>query len=231
MANVARVALTFRVETAVADPSALLQTALSVVTFHVMSGDSDPVIDEEIREEILFHTLAWWNAGNGGFTEAKSIYPSSLELVAAECRTILPTIGPVNEAAILEPYPGTSATHSLHPPQCALILGLRTAVDSRSGRGRMYMPAWRPGDPVLGIVGYVDTNQRQELANIAAHLAYEMRQVVTPEGPYRLSVYSRALTDPAPVTHFEISDRICTQRRRGIRPLIHTHYGLSGAPL
>lgn len=230
MANVAKVAVRFRHNgTPTFDPDPF---AYSVTTFHVMKAASEPAITVAERGLIIFHTLAWWEADNGGFVNVKSAYPDMLSLMAVECRNILPTPSEPTITELLLPSDGTSATRGLYPPQVCHLLGLRSSVESRRTRGRMYLPAWEPGDTNYRATGFIDQDGRTDLGHIAAHLAYEIRQVEAglEDGPFVLAVYSRVNVDPIPVTHFDIPNRVRTQRRLALRPNYSTHSLSTGDP-
>lgn len=203
-----------------------------VCTFHVMKAASEPEITAADRHELNMAVLRWWEEDQGGFVEVKSAYPPGLALVSVETRNIEPAIGDPTIADLLEPLPGNNnGLRGLLPPQCCLLVGLRTAVDTRRGRGRMYLPAYTT-EPHLEAAGLVDADQRTDLGHIAAHLAYEVRSVYAgvEDGPFVLAVYSRAGQDATPVTHFEIPNRIRTQRRRALVPTYSAHSLSTGEP-
>lgn len=229
MANVAKVAVRW-VVTAFPEIGGPAHTWDAVCTFHVMKAAGEPAIDEDDREELNLAAINWWSQEGGGFVEVCSAYPSGIELTDVTSWTILPTVSEPTITELLEPFPGTNiGGRGLHPPQCALGIGLRTLTETRRGRGRMYLPAWTV-DAAEEAVGFVSPALQEDLGHIAAHLAWAVRSVYAvgvDDGPFVLCVYSRVAGDPAPVTHFEIPDRILTQRRRVIRPLTHLACSLS----
>lgn len=229
MSNVAKVAIRWVMTHVfgIGEPS---QSWDAICTFHVMKPASDPAISEEDREDINLAVIRWWMADNGGFTEVRSFYPTAVVLESVTSWTIQPSVSEPTITELVEDNAGTDSDRVVECPQLCFGIGLRTLVDTRRGRGRMYLPASRNFLVNAFHAGFVDEGLQIDLGHIAAHLAYEVRAIQAvgvDDGPFVLCVYSRAAGDPTPVTRFEIPDRILTQRRRAIRPLTHLLCGLS----
>jgi len=101
---------------------------------------------------------------------------------------------------------GTSAASAL-PPQSSAVLSTRTALPTRSGRGRMYLPPFTE-DAIAGI-GELD-------APVAAAIALAgkgMMEQLMGDG-YQPVIAHRATSDTTNIISVDCSTIIGTQRRR-----------------
>lgn len=103
---------------------------------------------------------------------------------------------------------GTATVGNL-PPQCSIVVSLRTAFASRSDRGRYYLPAIS-SDQLTPAGRLSSTPQNAILsAVVAAHSAEILVGAGCP-----LVVYSRKNRAVEPVVSIDVGDVIDTQRRR-----------------
>lgn len=100
---------------------------------------------------------------------------------------------------------GTGAGNPLDQRAC-VVVGLRTAVPTRAGRGRMYWPA--PDDANLDSDGLL-------LAATASNISAEMAtDLATMAGTAQPVIYHRALNTFTPISTVTVSLVVGTQRRR-----------------
>ena len=111
-------------------------------------------------------------------------------------------LGQVQTAEVLV---GTDATATL-PPQCSIVVSLRTALFDRTGRGRFYLPAF--GADVLA-AGRLPVANRLQVATAAQ----KMVQSLNGAG-YTVCVYHRKTKTHDNVTKVSVGDVYDTQRRR-----------------
>lgn len=112
----------------------------------------------------------------------------------------------VNRAeSSLGPVPGT-ATGSMLPPQCAVVVSTRSAIATRGGRGRMFWPA--PAASTLN-AGRFDLTARSTLATAAGSALDSL--ITAGETPV---IWSRAKLATTPINAVDVGDVFDTQRRR-----------------
>jgi hypothetical protein len=212
---------------------------------HVKSVDSHVPYTEAHLEQIALGVDAWWHGGSQPpFKFGSSLYTPQVVLYDVTVTRILPTesdpyILPVGVAGIFQPIqvPGTNPEGLPWPPQVCWLIGLRTAVDTRRGRGRVYLPsrfARGPLDNVdtfraMAARGQVWDEDLADLGKTAATLHAELFEAGA-SGEFVWCVYSEVAGESYAVTHFEVANFLRTQRRRAFRPSPHTAYGLSGDP-
>lgn len=226
MPNVAKVAVNYRVNA----PDE--QHITGVFTFHVQKTDGSTPFDATDREVLGNRIMLWWTDGepredpDDDWVPARDNFASGFELTAVEVWSVEPTpAGPTIVVPEGTDGEGTGGEIML-PPQCAYVVGLRTSVDSRRGRGRIYFPAFYP-DLGLGVsLGLVVEGTRRRLAELAAHLAAKILLSPLDPDPWVLAVYSRVDGDARAVLSFDVPDRIATQRRRRYGEPIAFPYGL-----
>lgn len=229
MANVVKLACRFRMQPTGSDAEDPLVE--SVLTFHAMKADGAAPPDGVDCADLATAVLSWWNDEHGDYVPAKNwaSFESWLEDVTAT--RVEPTPGP----PVVLPDPvgdHGSEPGSVPPPQCAMHIGLRTLLDSRRGRGRLFLPSCFVSTG--NILGEVPFAWRISIAKgIAGALADSIRRVQGDEendGPWVLCVYSRVDGDAHPVIGFFLSDYYCVQRRRRVEARTYHEYGLLGEP-
>lgn len=105
--------------------------------------------------------------------------------------------------------PGTLVSDPL-PYQTALVISLRTAVNSRSGRGRIYQCGF--GESQNTTAGEPSSTMRTALSDAMTNLRAELIS-----SGYHLGVYSRTLDQFNEVTSHQVDGYWDTQRRRANR--------------
>lgn len=233
MANVARLIVRFGV---VAD------TLLPNVILHVQTVASRHAIDEDDMAALAVATSDWWETDGADYGAVQSVYPADIKLNEVSISRTQPTVTdefvfPLGGAAGTFVNVPSLVRQVLLPPQVSYMIGLRTALDSRRGRGRIYLPAFMtitgpgtgpPADSIaLGLLG--DANER--IAHIGSRIAeaYYNTPGFDP-GTFVLCVYSAVDQIGRAVTHFAIPQHARTQRRRALHPSPHSNYGLDGVP-
>lgn len=237
MSNIARVVMHWR----------LGDTRHVYSICHVKSVDSHDPYDEADLLAIALGVDAWWWSGSQApARHGRAFYTTQVVLVDVEVTRIRPTEGDPYVFAV--GVAGTATSWSLRfasyialplPPQICWLVGLRTQVDTRRGRGRVYFPAtWVYSslfdDEDLELArlsrGEIDPATREDFALCMGTLAAEIYAAGTTAGEYVWAVYSAVADDSYAVTHFELADHFRTQRRRTANPGTRTAYGLSGEP-
>lgn len=106
-----------------------------------------------------------------------------------------------------ESLPGV-ATQGLLPPQCTVAVSLRTALATRAGRGRFYLPTFDKGTVTVS-GGRLDSTSITATVTAAGDLlASLIADDLTPV------IYSRSALTTQPITQYDVGDVIDTQRRR-----------------
>lgn len=99
-----------------------------------------------------------------------------------------------------------TATGSSLPPQCAVVISLRTAIANRTGRGRFYLPA--TSVDALD-AGRISAAAQTTIANAMTRLFAELdAAAITPV------IYSRTRHVTTTITDANVGDVYDTQRRR-----------------
>lgn len=107
-----------------------------------------------------------------------------------------------------DPSGSNSAGQPL-PPQCSVVMSLRTASAGRSGRGRFYLPGL--GTSQVSSTGRLISTER---AGFVDPFKTYVDAVQTALVDGHLAVYSKKLGDNTDVVKVDMGDVIDTQRRR-----------------
>lgn len=112
---------------------------------------------------------------------------------------------------------GSEAASEITPPQCAVLMSLRTALKGRSYRGRMYLPGVPESGQNAGTLG---ASFKTAMDTIPANLLAVFGPAGT-NGDWRLGIISRYLNGVkravpviTQVTSATIDGTVRTQRRR-----------------
>jgi len=106
-----------------------------------------------------------------------------------------------------EDLPGV-ATQGLLPPQCTVVVSLRTALATRAGRGRFYLPTFDKGTVTVSGGRLNSTSITAVVTAAGDMLGSLISDNLTPV------IYSRTTRETQTVTQFDVGDVIDTQRRR-----------------
>lgn len=224
-----------------------------VVTWHVQSLDSRPAYDEDDLTAIGVAAFDWWTQ-NGPYgtalmlsTALSACYTEYVWLVRVEVFRVEPDA----ELAVTVPgenWTGTFLTAELgaftaearqYPPQVCWMIRLDTAEESRSTRGRLYLPATEmhttfgpteQPEQWVSSFGLIHVDIRNHLGAMAQNLGYFMRWALGIEFECVLAVYSRKNGASRAVTGFQVSNFYRTQRRRAVMPATSTEYDLVPPP-
>jgi hypothetical protein len=239
--NVAKVAIVFQLGGDDWEPA--------VCTFHVMAAASRAPFSEADMALIGERVNQWWREPGPytplilGSNSTSAWFTPQVKLQTVEVERIEPAGDKIvvpgeNWAGQLFDVDTTvfSLRARPEPPQCCWLISLRTTVEDRRARGRIYLPAtrietdagpfpqgWSQEDQAVGRIpeGSVDA-----LGGIAQGLAYFIRTATETEGEFVLAVYSRTYGEVHPVTHFEVQRWLRTQRRRAVMPGGWDHFDL-----
>lgn len=150
-------------------------------------------------------TEAWSGAGTpAGALE--TYYGAEVILQTATAGALSITTGQQLARADVDlSLPGVSASDNL-PPQCAVVVSLRTEVANRSGRGRFYLPAPAFNACVAGLIG--SAAQQDFVDAITRLFAGLDASAITPV------LFSRSTFIQTTITDFNIGNVFDTQRRR-----------------
>nr|CRY97176.1 hypothetical protein [uncultured prokaryote] len=102
-------------------------------------------------------------------------------------------------------YPGVSESEML-PFQCALVISTRSALATRSGRGRFYLPPIAEGNTVGG--------RLSSTAQAAVVTAGSQFFAALATGGLEPVILNRSTLAQTTITQFDVGDIIDTQRRR-----------------
>jgi len=247
VANVARVIVRF----GLAD-----HTLTSNLLLHVKAADGHDELTDEDRQKIGAATVEWWELDGASYGAVASAYPSQITLDEVVVTNVEPALSD-DTITVTGSYAGTFTNifsgalitqRYMLPPQCSFLIGLRTTLDTRRGRGRVYMPAHMTFSAVgvfplaeiekpdrdamaIGYVNGIGTTQ-EDVAHIASRIAEAYYN--TPDrdpGEFVQCVYSKLDHVGRAVTHFAIAEHVRTQRPRALHPSPHAEYGLDGVGL
>lgn len=150
--------------------------------------------------------LAFFNS-LGGAAAFKSQFPTSCVFGPAKISATDLTTGRVTATfSAGVPFAGT-AINTVLPPQCSMVVTLRTALAGASFRGRMYVPTMVVA-AITTLGRFAAANVTQVLGAVKAAFDAEIVAAGTPV------VYSRHLRTTTAVTQLEIGDVVDTQRKR-----------------
>lgn len=243
MANVARFAISWRQGT---------HTGI-VTTFFTRRASAFAQYDDAAMNAIAGQVVAWWEDDYEDEPGIRRNFSQAVALTGIEWHRVLPTTSepdgfvtdvagtfPLTETVLLGPYLSPGGPHGHFeerhiagdplPPQCTVLITLHTDDESRSGRGRMYMPA--PPRAIVDDEGrYFGTSEPYPftLPHTWGRKLYRMiadAERTTPND--RLAVYSRLRNEARTVRSFSCVDRICTQRRRVLHTVEKRTIGVSG---
>lgn len=211
-------------------------SALQVVTGHARASDASDPADDTTLQNFATALNEWWEADSSPHHAAKSRYTPGVALIETTAQRIQPDESGVfsfdgegSVGTLVNVYPGGSKTAGdflfyPHPPQVAWMVSLRTLVDSRRYRGRVFLPATgyaliegvvqiNPTDDAAGIV---PTVARIAITDLVQHLGKRIRDLESEAGDpkWNWCVYSRVDQDAHPVIAFRGQETLRTQRNR-----------------
>lgn len=147
-----------------------------------------------------------WNGVAPPADSIKQLVPTTSGIDLTSATEIDPLTGKnMGQVQTSETLVGTDATGPL-PPQCSIVVSLRTALFNKSGRGRFYLPVF--GSDVLA-AGRLPATAKTQVATAAQ----KMIQSLNGAG-YQVVVYHRASKTHDAVTQVNVGDVYDTQRRR-----------------
>lgn len=150
-------------------------------------------------------TEAWSGAGTPAGALATLYSPDVVLQTATAGQIAQPGGGQVARADVTIGLPGTAVADSL-PPQCAVVISLRTGLANRAGRGRFYLPATAV-DASAG--GRLSTAAQTTIANAMTR----MFAALDPTGITPV-IYGRLTGSTNTITSANVGDVYDTQRRR-----------------
>lgn len=147
-----------------------------------------------------------WNGVASPADSIKQLVPTTSSITQSSATEIDPLTGKnLGQVVTAEALPGTDATGPV-PPQCAVVVSLRTALFNKSGRGRFYLPSLSTDKVAAGrILGTAVTQM--------ATAAQKMVQSLNGAG-YTVCVYHRKTKTHDNVVTVNVGDVFDTQRRR-----------------
>lgn len=159
-----------------------------------------------------------WNGVASPADSIKQIYPAGTGIDETVTTELSPVTGKnMGQVRVAEALVGTNAGASM-PPQNAIVVSLRTALFTRAGRGRFFLPA--PS------VNSVDTGRiLAATVSSCATAAQKMIQSLNGAG-YTVCVYHRSTRTTDAVTSVDVGNVFDTQRRRRDK-LVETRTSLS----
>lgn len=150
--------------------------------------------------------LLLWNGVAPPADSIKQLIPTTSGIDLTSATEIDPLTGKnMGQVQTSETLVGTDASGPL-PPQCSVVVSLRTALFNKSGRGRFYLPVF--GSDVLA-AGRLPATAKTQVATAAQ----KMIQSLNGAG-YTVVVYHRSTRTHDNVTQVNVGDVYDTQRRR-----------------
>ena len=147
-----------------------------------------------------------WNGVATPTDSIKQLIPTTSGIDVTSATEIDPLTGKnLGQVVTTQTLVGTDATGPV-PPQCAVVVSLRTALFNKAGRGRFYLPAFST-DKVAA--GRILTAARDS----AAVASQKMIQSLNGAG-YTVVVYHRSTKTHDNVVQISVGDVFDTQRRR-----------------
>lgn len=153
---------------------------------------------------------AWLNAFMSGATPAKPLWPTTLTIGPCKVSRLDASGNVVSAAFGGASVAGTgSASTNQLPPQCSVVVTLRSALSGGSHRGRFYLPPMSTAS--VNSTGRFEATAKTTLVGALgnAFLAYD----ATSPSP-QVVVWSRKNLNAVNVTRYEVGDVVDTQRRR-----------------
>jgi hypothetical protein len=159
-----------------------------------------------------------WGTGVGPAAGLAQLYSTDYGIDQAIVDELDPVTGKnVRQAQSGMGLVGESADQPL-PPQNAVVVSLRTALPTRAGRGRFYLPG-----PVVTTLdaGVLTAGNVTIIVNAAADLIGDMN-----DAGATVEIYHRTSKTGTAVTSFDVGNVLDTQRRRRDK-LVETRHSLS----
>lgn len=103
-------------------------------------------------------------------------------------------------------FKGSLAVEPTTPQRAAIVTGLRTALPTRAGRGRLFWPG--PAGSILTSSGQLPAADASSISALLASLLGTMSATTSPV------IYHRATRTTTPVTSVTVGVVLGTQRRR-----------------
>lgn len=152
---------------------------------------------------------AWWNSASW-----LALMPSTTTLTYTYTSTMTANFKQSTKTTTTHNIAGGSASPSLSYSTC-VIATLRTALASKAGRGRWYLPP--PADSALATTGYVLSSAAQTALQTALNaLGTALGSTVTLQILHRHATLSGlAALSLTPVVTGDCSNKLAVQRRRG----------------
>lgn len=159
-----------------------------------------------------------WNGVASPADSIKQLIPTTSGIDISSATEIDPLTGKnLGQVQTAETLVGTDASGPL-PPQCSIVVSMRTALFNKSGRGRFYLPTF--GVDVLA-AGRLPTTARLQTTTAAQ----KMVQSLNGAG-YTVCIYHRTTKTHDNVVSVNVGDVYDTQRRRRDK-LIESRLSLS----
>lgn len=227
MANVAKVGVRYVLEAGDIPPD-----ADGAFTFHVKKTDGAEPWSDDDRADLAARVYQWWADPDApGITgaEARAHFATYMRIDRIDVWAVEPDPdGPTTLTPTTDDRYGTGST--LLAPQLCHLVSLRTTVESRRYRGRIYWPATENPLGEGRTFGIIFDPTIAELGRLAQNLAACIRGTTFETNPWVLAVYSKIDHDALAVTHFHIPDRLTTQRRRAVPIQFYTPVDLVAGP-
>lgn len=169
---------------------------------------------------------AWWDglfSGDGDTVEGylSLMSPGTVysEIVVTEIDE--ETDQNLGQAVAARGAGGTSESTTMPPTQVSIVVSLRTAVATRAGRGRFYLPT--PSSGALSEDGTVDPDA---LVVVEGAAEYAWTQLAGVDPAFSLVIRHRALHTSTPVTAASLDTVFDIQRRRSNK-IVGTRFPIS----
>ncbi len=174
-----------------------------VFTMHVSQA---VVVASDVLSPWQDAVTAMWGTGTGTTAGLAQLYALDFGIDQVIVDELDPVTGKnVRQAQVGLSLAGESADEPL-PPQNAVVVSLRTALPTRAGRGRFYLP----GPVVTTLVGgRLTAGIVTTVVNAAADLIGTMN-----DSGATVEIYHRTSKTGTAVTSFDVGDVLDTQRRR-----------------
>jgi hypothetical protein len=151
---------------------------------------------------------AWQDfCANVYVAQLRQLWTAATAITDMETVQLDPVTGKqVSAIATGDSMSGTDAVGHILSPRDCVVISKRTALPTKAGRGRMYIPA--PSSAHLGTNGLLAGTVATNLANIFASAMATMKPTATPV------VYHHATKSVDIITHVAVGQVLGTQTRR-----------------
>jgi len=160
-----------------------------------------------------------WAAAVDGFfttTAVAALYSTAVSITATSTSTASPLFKQTTKTSTLATHAGTATTQEL-PSQVAMVVTIRSAASTKSGHGRLFLPAPVAAALAVGTGGHLSAGS---VTTLSTALGVMFTALVTGGlSPLiltrRKTINGQGALTTQQVTAIDMPDKLAIQRRRG----------------